>query len=211
MGVSDLWVGMGHVGGGSGSFQILAEGVRIDEIPLSSDVGNIRIDFGVSDFNAGSFVAYKLYFDQALMGEGFFKWNNDNENYIIVSSRIDNGVDVDNVTIGTVAVPFAAPVEGNPIPATIDLSGSLTNVVLTAEAQASVVSRVDMLEGSLINNSNDWQILLEPPRHGNETVLDYDVGTNVTITVDATAYGWTNNPPMGFFRIKPVGWKVPVN
>ena len=74
-----------------------------------------------------------------------------------------------------------------------------------------VVSRVDLLEGSLINNSNDWQILLEPPRHGNETVLDYDVGTNVTITVDATAYGWTNNPPMGFFRIKPVGWKVPVN
>ena len=84
-------------------------------------------------------------------------------------------------------------------------------MLLTVEAQSSVVSRVDLREGSLIGSSTQWQILTEAPLRGGETVLDYDAATNITIHLDATAYGWTNDPAMGFFRVKPVGWKIPLN
>ncbi len=209
MGVADLWAGVGH--SGSGSFQIFSEGVLIDEIPLTGDTGNVRIDFGVNDFNAGSFVAYKVYFTDIKVGEGFFRWNNYNENYICVSSRIANGVDFDNVTVGTVDVPFTPPVLTVPTTATIDISDGFTNIVVTADAASNVVCRVDTRQDSLVYSTNDWQILTESPRSGGETVLNYDMNTNVTINVDATAYGWTDNAPEGYIRIRPVGWKMPVN
>ena len=82
---------------------------------------------------------------------------------------------------------------------------------MTADAASNVVSRVDIRQGALINNTNEWQILTELPKSGGETVLDYDVNTNVTINIDATAYGWTTNATEGYIAITPVGWKVPVN
>lgn len=70
---------------------------------LSAKTGTISADFFVNDFNAGSTVSYNVYLNGVSEGSGSFTWSGTDENYIGVDARDSTAVNMDNLTIATIA------------------------------------------------------------------------------------------------------------
>lgn len=75
---------------------------------VGATTGNIRVDFGLSSFTAGSNVAYSIYFNDTPIGgngNGTFVWSENNANFIGLDGRSPTFVAFDNFEIATVALP----------------------------------------------------------------------------------------------------------
>jgi len=68
---------------------------------LPTAPATMRIEYSLSDFNAGSTVAYNVFFDDSLtaFASGSFTWSGTNENYLSLSSNLSNDARFDNLEI----------------------------------------------------------------------------------------------------------------
>lgn len=64
---------------------------------------SMRIDYSVSDFNAGSNVNYEVFIDGAAAAftSGSFAWSGTNENFVSLSTNLTNDARFDNLAIST--------------------------------------------------------------------------------------------------------------
>lgn len=107
--VSDFWIGIRgnqSLAWGGSSGNTLGVG------GLGTKTGSIAVDFLVNDFNAGSTVDYRVYFDDALQGTGSFTWSGTNENYIALDARDNQGVFFDNFIVETIPEPTSVTLVG---------------------------------------------------------------------------------------------------
>lgn len=67
----------------------------------------MRIDYVLSDFNAGSTVTYGVFFDdsETAFTTGSFTWQATNQNYIYIGTNLNNAGAVDNFAITAVPEP----------------------------------------------------------------------------------------------------------
>ena len=98
--VSDFWVALrgnnslawggssGVIGGTSG---------------FAARTGTITVNFAVTDFNAGSTVAYEVFLNGVTQGTGSFIWSGTNENFIGIDARDSTAVGFDNFSVSTFA------------------------------------------------------------------------------------------------------------
>ncbi len=199
-GMADFFVSLAL----NNNLQVFAGGVVIDRINVSTNRGRVRADFGASDFAAGSFVAYKVYFDRLLKAQGFFRWSGNQQNYVAVSSRGSISVTLDNLAIGTVNVPFIAPAEH---PALISQLTGLTPAVppftsaqVSFSSVAGVTYRADVAA-----------LVTEPFLPAGGAVG----GEAVFAATNSATVGNLNVPPAfvdtGFIRVQPVHWPGPIH
>lgn len=186
------------------NLQLFAGGVVLDEINVFTNRGRIRADFGISDFNAGSYVAYKVYFNNLLKAQGFFKWTGDNQNYLAVSGRGSGYVAIDNLAIGTSAVPFTAPAEHPGFNVTLtSLTPSVapfTGATVEFPSVAGVTYRADLAAQ-----------ITDPFLPAGGSVG----GEAVFVATGATTTGSLNIPAANtissFIKVLPVNWPGPIN
>jgi hypothetical protein len=69
---------------------------------VAAKTGTISAEFVANDFNAGSSVAYQVFYNGVAQGYGAFRWSGTNENYIGLDGRDDTAMRVDNYKIETV-------------------------------------------------------------------------------------------------------------
>ncbi|MCA9236211.1 MAG: hypothetical protein KDA44_12120 [Planctomycetales bacterium] len=104
--VSDFWVALrGNntiVWGGFGAEN------EFGSVGVGAKTGTISAEFYAADFNAGSNVNYKVFYNGALQGTGSFPWSGTNENYIALDARDGGSVGFDNLAVTTVPEPAAA-------------------------------------------------------------------------------------------------------
>ncbi len=186
------------------NLQIFAGGVIIQEVNVITNRGRIRADFGVTDFNAGSYVAYKVYYNNLLKAQGFFKWTGTNQNYVAVSGRGSGFVAIDNLAIGTISVPFGAPVE-HP-----DFNLTLASLTPATPPFASATVEFPSVEGVTYRADIAAQVT-DPflPAGGN-------VGGEAVFTATSTTTTGTMNVPpanttSSFIRVLPVHWSGPID
>jgi hypothetical protein len=70
--------------------------------------GTIAAEFFFSDFNAGSTVNYKVFYNGSELGTGSFNWSGTEENYIALAGRDASGAFADNLVITTLPEPSSA-------------------------------------------------------------------------------------------------------
>ncbi|MCA9240516.1 MAG: hypothetical protein KDA37_09965 [Planctomycetales bacterium] len=102
--VSDFWIGIrgnNSLAWGSSSGNVL--GVPANGLPAKT--GSLSVDFALSDFNAGSPVSYRVFYNGVFQGAGSFTWSGTNENYIGLDGRSGEAVIFDNLTITTLPEP----------------------------------------------------------------------------------------------------------
>jgi hypothetical protein len=68
---------------------------------ISAKTGSISADFRFADFNAGSAVAYIVYYNGVAQGSGTFNWSGTNENYIGLDGRTNSEMRLDNFAVAT--------------------------------------------------------------------------------------------------------------
>ena len=74
----------------------------LSSIGVNRFTGRIRVDFLLPDFNAGSNVIARIYFNEELKDIVSFSWDHSGQNYIGLSGRATNYVRMDNLVV----VPF---------------------------------------------------------------------------------------------------------
>jgi hypothetical protein len=70
---------------------------------VAAKTGTISAEFVANDFNAGSTVAYQVFYNGVAQGFGTFRWSGANENFIGVDARDAVSVSLDNFKIESVA------------------------------------------------------------------------------------------------------------
>jgi hypothetical protein len=69
---------------------------------LAAKTGTISAQFVVNDFNAGSTVAYQVFYNGVSQGFGVYTWTGSNQNYIGLDARDPTAVSLDNLKIESV-------------------------------------------------------------------------------------------------------------
>ena len=100
---ADLWVGYRDT---TDDLEIWNNGVKNETETITSGLPNdpttMRIDYTLTDFNAGSSVGYSVHFDDgAAFASGTFTWSGTNENYISLGNNLTNTSKLDNFSITT--------------------------------------------------------------------------------------------------------------
>jgi hypothetical protein len=84
------------------NLRVWSNGAVLATVNVGSYVGTIKAEFIMSDFNAGTWVTAKVYFNNVLKTTVTFDWDNTGANYIGISGRsVMPGVVVDNLNIQT--------------------------------------------------------------------------------------------------------------
>ncbi len=137
-GAADFYVSIAH----TDMIQVFADGIVVGQFPVDGNGifgfdGNasgtpivIRADFAFADpvtFAAGSHVFYKVYCDGLFVTSGYFKLTQSGANFVGLSARASNRVEMDDLTIATVASSDLAypgdPADPQPF---FELTGSTT-------------------------------------------------------------------------------------
>ena len=71
----------------------------ISETTVVYSYGRIRVDFLFPDFAAGDTVIARIYFDDVVQDVVSFNWDYNDQNYIGLSARASNYVQMDNLVI----------------------------------------------------------------------------------------------------------------
>lgn len=105
---SDLFVGYrGNLNGGT--LQVFNGATELSSHvvgALGPNGRNLRIDYELPDFNAGSQVDYRVFLDNSEITTGSFLWSGTNENYISLYSNLtSNQAFFDNFSVSTVPEP----------------------------------------------------------------------------------------------------------
>jgi hypothetical protein len=183
--------------------RVFSGGVLIDQVTVATNRGRLRADFGIADFNAGSYVAYKVYFNNLYRTEGFFQWSADNQNYVGVSSRGTVEVNIDNFEAGTINVPFTAPAAHPDVLATLVSLTPTMPPFDTGAVNFSSVAGVTYRADIANTVTNEFT-----PAGGAVA------GESVIQATNTTAAGSLNWPGAytnsGFLRILPVHWPGPI-
>ncbi len=97
-GVADFYVDLAL----DNNVHIWKNGLLVNAVNVGVNSGNIRADFLVDDFNAGTTVIAAVYFNDELIDSQTFTWDNTDINYVALSGRTAGaGVFVDNLEITT--------------------------------------------------------------------------------------------------------------
>lgn len=102
---SDLFVGYRKT---VNQLQIYDNGTLVDAPSISSYPvpQTLRVDYALSDFNAGSTVNYEAYLGSDLLSSGSFTWSGTDENYIGIFTNLSTRQGVmDNLEISYVPEP----------------------------------------------------------------------------------------------------------
>lgn len=88
------------------NLRIWNNGVVLNTINVGAAAGTIKVDFLLSDFNAGSTVTAVVYFNDIQQDVRNFTWDHTNANYIGISGRTaGDGVYLDNLSITAIPEP----------------------------------------------------------------------------------------------------------
>ncbi len=85
--------------------RVWSDGAVLETIDVGDYQGTLRADFYLSDFNIGTVVTSKIYFDDSYLTTVTFDWSGTDENYIGISARANNNVNLDNLEIATIPEP----------------------------------------------------------------------------------------------------------
>ena len=85
--------------------RLWSDGVVLETIDIGDYRGTLRADFYLSDFNQGTVVTSKIYFNDDYLTTVTFDWSGTDENYIGISARANNNVNLDNLEIATIPEP----------------------------------------------------------------------------------------------------------
>ena len=100
--VADFWFGI------RGDQSLVYGGVGQNNLTVfngtGSKTGTISATFAVTNFSAGSTVAYELFFEETSVASGSFSWSDDNANYILLDSRDNTAVRFDNFIVETATI-----------------------------------------------------------------------------------------------------------
>jgi len=117
--VADLYVGFRQT---TDDLEIYKNGVLDPAETVLNGVPNaattMRIDYSLSDFDAGSTVDFSVFFDDSatVFTTGSFTWSGTNENYISLSSNLSNDARFDNLEI-------TADIDADPTTPKVDAGG----------------------------------------------------------------------------------------
>jgi len=181
--------------------QILAGGVLIDEIPVAANNGDLRADFGVTDFNAGSYVAYKVYYNDLLRSQGFFQWSNTDQNYVGITGRGSVNINFDDLTIGTVSVPFTPPAAHPPFSVALE---SLTPTTPPyTDAQVTFPSVIGTTYRADLTDSFTNAFTPAGGAIAGEAIVTA-TNTSTALNLDVP------NGDANFIKVLPVHWQGPI-
>ncbi|MBB5352508.1 arylsulfatase A-like enzyme [Haloferula luteola] len=171
--VSDFWVVLRANGtlawGGVGNQ------AAFGTASVGSKVGTISARFEFDSFEQDETVAYQVFFDGTLMGEGSFSWDESAENFIGLDARDAAAVGMDQFQITTLgAPPITASLEANPL-------------VIPADATAEPVTLT--WSGENLPTGTSYEILASPaavfPSGGQSGSAEAGSGA-VEVQVDGT-------------------------
>ena len=117
--------------GTSGDLEIY-KGGSLDEVEtviggLPVDPATMRVEYTLADFNAGSVVSYEVFFDAETTAftSGTFSWSGTNENYLSLSSNLNEDSRFDNLEVrgGLAAEDYSSWSAGFPGADLSDLAG----------------------------------------------------------------------------------------
>lgn len=99
IGVSDFYVDLAL----DQNLRLWSNGSLLNTVNVGAASGTIRVDFFLTDFNAGSAVTAVVFFNGIQKDIQSFTWDHTNADYIGISGRTAGaGVFLDNLSIGTV-------------------------------------------------------------------------------------------------------------
>ena len=168
-GVSDFYVDLAL----DQNLRLWSNGTLLNTINVGAAAGTIRVDFFVSDFNAGSQVTAVVYFNGIQQDIRTFAWDNTDANYIGISGRTTgNGVFLDNLNIGTVTQEIAR----------------LFVVVSDGETKAKEGGYTDQILLSITSNPLAWPVTIDIT-----DTLNPDQVTLSSAQVIFTSDNWENS------------------
>jgi hypothetical protein len=126
--ISDFWLGLrgnNTLGWGAGN-------VAPTTATVAAKTGTISAEFLVNDFNAGSSVAYQVFYNGVSQGFGAFAWSAANANYIGLDARDNTSVALDNFKVETVTglAPQALRLQVNTSSGVVSILGGGSNNLL---------------------------------------------------------------------------------
>lgn len=165
------------------NLRLWSNGVLLNTIPLGVASGTLKVDFFVSDFNAGSPVTAVVYVNGVQKDLRSFTWDHANANYIGISGRSATAVHLDNLEIASVthlpANIFATATDGS---TTVTEGGASDEIILSVTssplgypvtidiADALDPDQVTLSPARVVFTSADWQT----PRTVTVTAIDDD-------------------------------------
>ncbi len=218
-GTADFTAGINR----SGFLSVVTAGYMVfrQNIAGANPTGNLRVDFGVTDFNKGSFASYIVYWNNVPKTSGFFRWQNANQNYLAFSGRANSatGARLDDLQIGTcaavafegpsTAMPPTTPVSIDSVIAPVPTNGLINSITVDFAAASNVVYALRMRPLLIYG---DWL----PGKENNvltggEIVRGPSItNTTYTVTYNPLLNGSATNDTAAFCEILPVNWNVPL-
>ena len=102
IGVSDFYVDLAL----DQNLRLWSNGTLLNAINVGVTSGTIKVDFLMSDFNAGSVVTAVVYFNDIQQDVQNFTWDHTDANYIGISGRTAaDGVYLDNLSVAVIPEP----------------------------------------------------------------------------------------------------------
>ncbi|MBN1845561.1 MAG: hypothetical protein JW810_07745, partial [Sedimentisphaerales bacterium] len=175
-GISDLFVDLAL----DQNLRIWNNGHVVNTINVGAASGTIKVEFFLSDFNAGSLVIALVYFNGVQRDTRSFTWDHTGANYLGISGRTAGaGVFLDNLQIGTVtqeaAHIFLTETDGT----TVVREGGRTDELILSITSNPLADPVTI---DIADNLDPNQVTVTPPR----VVFDSDNWMNAqTVTVAA--------------------------